>query len=293
MGILATNEFEDPWMDEGINSFWEARIMDHYWGEKSGMIDHPFLKVSDKTTARSSYVYSPDRQVISNKEFSWNYPSGTYSMMSYMKTSTWLYTMMGIIGEETTNEAFREYYKRWAFKHPAPKDFIDVVSEVVKKNYGDKFGPDMNWFFDQTLYGTGICDYKVAGFWFYRQDTAKVKADTTEALSNAKPVADSLYKCLVELQRLGEVMLPVEVLVHFTNGHEVLKSWDGKERYKNLEFMSNSGIKWVKLDPEYKIRMDVNFINNSKTYETDNVPVRKFTNKFISFLQFFISTITL
>ncbi len=41
MGILATNEFEDPWMDEGMNSFWEARIMDHYWGEKSGMIDLP------------------------------------------------------------------------------------------------------------------------------------------------------------------------------------------------------------------------------------------------------------
>jgi hypothetical protein len=293
MGILATNEFEDPWMDEGINSFWEARIMDHYWGEKSGMIDHPFLKVADKTSARSSYVYSPNRQVISNKEYSWNYPFGTYDMMSYMKTSTWLYTMMGIIGEETTNEAFREYYKKWAFKHPAPKDFIDVVSEVVKKNYGDKFGPDMNWFFDQTLYGTGICDYKVAGFRFYRQDTAKVKADTADTLSNDSPVADSLYKCLVELQRLGEVMLPEEVLVHFINGHEALMSWDGKERYKNLEFMSNSGIEWVKIDPEYKIRMDINFINNSKTYETDNVPVQRFTNKFISFLQFFISTITL
>jgi hypothetical protein len=293
MGILATNEFEDPWMDEGINTFWEARIMDHCWGEKSGMLDHPFFKVADKTSARSSYIHSPYRQVISNKEYSWNYPFGTYDMMSYMKASTWLYTMMGIIGEGTTNEVFREYYKKWAFKHPAPKDFIDVVSEVVRKNYGDKFGPDMNWFFDQTLYGTGICDYKVAGFRFYRQDTAEVKADTTDALSIAKPVADSLYKCVVELLRLGEVMLPEEVLVHFTNGHEALMSWDGKERYKNLEFMSNSGIQWVKLDPEYKIRMDVNFINNSKTYRTDKVPVRRFTNKFISFLQFFISTITL
>ena len=174
MGILATNEFEDPWMDEGINSFWEARIMDHYWGEKSGMIDLPSLKVPDKMSARSSYVHSPYRQVISNKENSWNYPLGTYGMMSYMKASTWLFTLMGIIGEETTNDIFREYYRRWAFKHPAPKDFIDVVNDVVKKNHGDKFGPDMNWFFDQTLYGTGICDYKVASFNNYKQDTAKV-----------------------------------------------------------------------------------------------------------------------
>ena len=44
MGILASNEFEEPWMDEGINSFLEERIMDHYWGENSGMIDLPMLK---------------------------------------------------------------------------------------------------------------------------------------------------------------------------------------------------------------------------------------------------------
>jgi len=293
MGILATNEFEDPWMDEGINSFWEARIMDHYWGEKSGMIDLPSLKVADKMTARSSYVHSRDRQVVSNKEYSWNYPLGTYGMMSYMKASTWLFTLMGIIGEETTNDVFREYYRRWAFKHPAPKDFIDVVNEVVKKNHGDKFGPDMNWFFDQTLYGTGICDYRVAAFKSYKQDTAKVAVGAADTLLNIKLPVDSLYKCRVDLLRIGEVMLPVDVLVHFKDGHETLLSWNGKERYKNLEVLSNSEIRWVKIDPEYKIRMDVNFINNSLTYEPDRVPVKRMANKFISFLQFFVSAFVL
>ena len=43
--------------------------------------------------------------------------------MSYNKTATWLYTLMGIIGEETTNEVFREYYKKWAFKYPSGKRF--------------------------------------------------------------------------------------------------------------------------------------------------------------------------
>ncbi len=292
MGILATNEFEDPWMDEGMNSFWEARIMDHYWGEKSGMIDLPGLKIADKTSARSSYIYSPHRQVVSNKEYSWNYPLGTYGMMSYMKTSTWLYTMMGIIGEETTNDVFREYYRRWAFKHPAPKDFIDVVNDVVRKNHGDKFGPDMNWFFDQTLYGTGICDYKVARFDCFKQDTTKVMADNADSLA-IKPLADSLYKCEIMLQRLGEVMLPVEVLVHFTDGHETLLNWDGKERYKGIQVLSNSRIRWVKIDPEYRIRMDVNFINNSLTYDPEWIPVKRMTNKLISVLQFFVSSLVL
>lgn len=285
MGILATNEFEDPWMDEGINSFFEARILDHYWGDNSGMLDHPAFKVPDRLVARSSYVYSRNRQLITNKEYSWNYPSGTYSMMSYHKASVWLFTMMGIVGEETTNNIFREYYRRWAFKHPGPQDFIDVVNDVVKEDHGEKFGSDMNWFFDQTLYGTGICDYKVAGF-------SNIKKDTL-IINTENPEPDSLYKCLVEIQRLGEVVLPVEVLVHFSDGGELSDSWDGRDRYKHLNYFSNSQIDWVKIDPEYKILMDVNFINNSYTIKPNRVPVRRLTNKFISLLQFFVSTITL
>ncbi|NQU81601.1 MAG: M1 family metallopeptidase, partial [Bacteroidetes bacterium] len=33
MGILATNEFEEAWMDEGMNTYFESRIMDHEYGE--------------------------------------------------------------------------------------------------------------------------------------------------------------------------------------------------------------------------------------------------------------------
>ena len=125
MGILASNEFEEPWLDEGINSFWEARIVDHYYGKNSGMLDLPFFKIADKSMSRTSYLSSGSRQVISNNEYSWNYPHGTYGMMSYMKTATWLYTLMGIVGEETTNEIFREYYRKWAFRHPIRKRFCE------------------------------------------------------------------------------------------------------------------------------------------------------------------------
>lgn len=276
MGILATNEFEEPWMDEGINSFFEARIMDHYWGENSGMINHPQLKISDKSLSRAIYTRSEMRQAATNNEYSWHFPPGTYGMMSYNKTATWLYTLMGITGEETINEIFREYYRRWAFKHPAGKDFIDVVNEVVSKIHGDKFGRDMNWFFDQTLYGSGICDYKVGG------------------ISNNKyENSDSLYNSSVRLQRIGEVILPVDIMVHFSNGDEVLEKWDGQNRYKELEFTGYRKIEWVKIDPYYKIRMDVNFINNSMTLEPDNTPVRRFIIKYITIMQMIISYFTI
>jgi hypothetical protein len=294
MGILASNEFEEPWMDEGINSFWEERIMDHYWGENSGMMNHPMLKVSDKSIARMAYVLSGNRQASSNNEYSWNYAHGSYSMMSYEKTATWLWTMMGIIGEETTNEVFKEYYRRWAFKHPSAKDFISVVNDVVKKYHGDKFGPDMNWFFDQVLYGTQICDYKVAGFSNHCYEKPEGKVDAgMKPDSSFLAHSDSLYTAVAQLERIGDMMLPVDVLVHFTNGSEVLEQWDGKSRYKDYTYKGYRKIEWVKIDPEYKIRMDVNFINNSLASERNLVPVRRITDKLISIMQFFISTITL
>ena len=95
MGILASNEFEEPWLDEGVNQFWESRIMDNYYGVKTSMIDHPLLEISDQSISRSSYVNSDSRQVVTNKEYSWNYPHGTYGMMSYSKTAVCLQNSYG------------------------------------------------------------------------------------------------------------------------------------------------------------------------------------------------------
>ncbi len=295
MGILASNEFEEPWLDEGVNTFWEGRIVDHYYGINSGLIDNELFKLSDKSMSRLSYVGSESRQASSNSEFSWNYPHGTYGMMSYNKTAVILNTLMGIVGEATMNEIFHEYYKRWAFKHPSGRDFINVVNDVVVRLHGYKFGPDMNWFFDQTIYGTGICDYKVSGFFNGKvvlPEAVMVRNDSLQKpLSGSDSV--SVYKSVVELERAGEVILPVEVLIHFSNGDNVNELWDGKSRFKDFSYTGNRKIQWVKIDPEYKIKMDVNYINNSLTDEPDRVPVRRLTNKLISFMQFFITFLSL
>ena len=293
MGILASNEFEEPWLDEGVNSFWEERIIDHYFGGNSGLINDPSLIIPVITDARLSYVMSPGRQVTSNAEYSWNYPHGTYDMMSYQKTSTWLHTLMGIVGEETINDIFKEYYRKWAFKHPSGKDFVDVVNEVVKRKHGDEFGPDMNWFFEQTLYGTGICDYKVAGIYNRKYQKPQGKIETGDTLDRVWSHPDSLYTAVAQLERVGEVMLPVDVLIHFNNGEEVHEKWDGKSRFKDFTYTGYREIQWVKIDPEFKIRMDVNYINNSKTLKPNYIPIRRMINKFISFMQFYLSIILL
>ena len=294
MGILASNEFEEPWLDEGVNQYWEQRIMDHYYGDGYGLITLPFLKSSDSDNGRTAYITSESRQAATNDLPSWMYPHDTYGMMSYMKTSTWLHTLEGIIGTETMNDVFREYYRQYAFRHPSGRDFINVVSEVVRKEQGDKFGDNMNWYFDQVLYGSGICDYKVIGV-ANRKITGYsgiIEGDTV-AFAKSDRKNDTLYKAIVSIERSGDMMLPIEVRVGFDNGDEVTEQWDGKARYKDFEFLGTRKVTRAVIDPDNKIDMDVNRINNSWGRD-DNFPAsRRMMTKYVTLIQLLISMITI
>jgi len=159
MAILATNEFEEAWMDEGMNTYFETRIMDATYGEKTAFVDLAGIRIGDLEMQRNGYVYSDYRNIAESYRTAWGYEQGGYGMMSYNKPATFLNTLQRLVGEEVNEEIWKTYYKRWAFKHPATH--IDIVNEVVAKRLGNKFGQNMNWYFDQVLYGTQVCDYKV------------------------------------------------------------------------------------------------------------------------------------
>ncbi|MEA1886753.1 MAG: M1 family metallopeptidase [Bacteroidota bacterium] len=296
MGILATNEFEEPWMDEGINSYWESRIMDHYYGPGEGLISHDNFVLSDKEMQRMGYVYAANRSVSDNTPFSWQYPHGSYGVLSYQKATTWLLTMQGIVGEETMDEIFRAYYQEWAFKHPSTKDFIEIANRVVSRMHGDKYGENINWFFDQTLYGTGICDYKLAGISNHKERSFRgmVKTDTAGmVLERDDTVNDTLYTSIVRLERLGDVKLPMEVKIFFEDGTELMEYWHGMDRYMDYEYSGPSRVIKAVIDPEYKIPMDIDYINNSYTIKPDKVPQKRIVRKLLTFMQFFTHLISL
>ena len=293
MGIIASNEFEEPWLDEGVNTYWEQRISDHFYGNGYGVMSLPFFKMSDTDKGRSVYTSSPDRSAATNDLPSWLYPPGTYEMMSYEKTATWLHTLEGITGTGTTDDIFREYYRRWAFRHPSGRDFTAVADEVVRREHGDKFGENMNWYFDQVLYGNDICDYamsevtnrKIRGY------SGIIEGDTV-SYERSDFQADSLYLSTVSVERLGGITLPLDVLVHFDNGDEVLEEWDGRARYKEFEYTGTRKVNWVKIDPYGKIDLDVNRINNSWSDNPKFPASGRMMDKFIFLMQMMITLFT-
>jgi aminopeptidase N len=264
MGIIANNEFEEPWLDEGITTYFEGRIVDHYYGINSGLINLPFLKFPVISGTRMSYVNSDKKQLADNSLYSWQYPHNTYTLMAYSKPALVLHTLEGIVGTEVMDNIFREYYNKWAFRHPSGKDFIAVANKVSLQ----KRGEDLNWFFKQTIYGTDICDYKVAG----------IKNHSIDG-------SDSLYYCVAQLERTGGLKLPVEVLVSFNDGSLAIEKWDGENAVKDFTYSGNRKIVSVKIDPGYKNKLDVNYINNSISETPEMKSLSRINLKLVAFLQ--------
>lgn len=289
MGILATNEFEEAWMDEGFNSYYEARIMDHYYGKKKSFMDFMGFHFGDGEMQREGYTGMKDPMIDPDFQFSWKFKNNdSYGGITYYKTSTWMFTLEGLVGRKVMDEIMQTYFERWKYKHPCGNDFIAIVNEVVKEKLGNKFGDNMDWFFNEVLYGTDICDYKLSNISVGKLEQPAGAYDSAGAEKYYKVMRESekpIYESRVDVERLGGVVMPEEILVHFDNGKEVLETWDGKGRSHEFIYDKPEKVVWAKVDPYNKIPIDVNMINNSYTTEPESGAENKYFVKFLFWVE--------
>ena len=154
---------------------------------------------------------------------------------------------------------------------------------MVHKNHGDKLGQNMDWFFNQALYGTDLCDYTVAEISNAKTYTPTGYVDNFEDCTHEKEDKE-IYQSEVVVHRLEGMQLPVEVEIYFEDGSSELRFWDGKERAHTFGFMTNQKVIKAVVDPERKLKIDKNWINNSFVVEADKSGVRYY------FSQFFLAT---
>jgi hypothetical protein len=84
---------------------------------------------------------------------------------------------------------------------------------------------------------------------------------------------------------MEEAIVPVEILVHFDNGEEILEKWDGKSWAHDLVYERSEEVVWAQIDPEMKMLMDANLMNNSYTREPSKTSAAKYSGKFLFLLQ--------
>jgi len=276
-GMVGSNEFEEAWLDEGINTYSELKVMEKYYGKHGGSaISLLGLNIDDDALQWSGYVMKAKWDAIFKK--AWDYKRGGYGTFSYDKPALMLLTLENYLGEELMKSIIQTYFERFKFKHPDSRDFIQTVNEVS--------GEDLNWFFKQVLYGTDVLDYKIDRISVSEIPTSyKGVFGNPLAVQTDKPAADeevgderseeaesdsleTVYRSEVIAAREGEVIFPVEILVRFKDGSEKLEKWDGKERYIVLEYESSEPVTAAEVDPQRKIWLDVNFLNNGKSTRT-------------------------
>ena len=127
-GILATNERKYPWMDEGMNSYY-----DELYSRKSN--DHFNQRTADALL--ESLVATKKDQPVATASESFN--NINYGLVAYSKTARWMEWLRIEMGNEPFDKGMQEYYRRWQFKHPEPGDFKSVMEEVSGKKLDSVF----------------------------------------------------------------------------------------------------------------------------------------------------------
>lgn len=265
MQLLASNEFEEAWLDEGFNQYYQGRIMDETYGVHSSQIDWLGFRMGDLESSRDNYVHQDNPALGTSFGNTWQLPNGQYGVLTYFKTATWLRTLEGLVSRPVMDEIMQTYFNRWKFKHPCGQNFIHIVNEIVPKRLGHKYGPDMNWFFRQVLYGDNVVDYALT------------------SIKNSKRTGQR--QSVIRVQRKGDGIMPVEVLVHFDTGKEILLRWDGQSRQREFVLYENAKAVWAAIDPKHKIYMDTNLNNNSLTLEPSSAPAAKFAARFLFWIE--------
>ncbi len=285
-GIVASNEFEEAWLDEGINSYSEAKAMDRYYGSDRSMLNLGAVKMGDMEYSRISIIGLSKLDPIITR--SWEFFSGgSYAANVYAKAALTLHTLERYLGENVMAKVMKTYFERWKFHHPGSEDFFAVAEEVS--------GQNLDWFFDQFFKTPGQLDYAVDNIRSIEISDPQgiFKGELLEPGKTKDSSQEKVYKNEVVILRKGDLVFPQEILIVFDNGEEIRETWEGKGRWRRFEYIKSHKLKMAKIDPEYKIPLDINQMNNSKLLEPNKTPILKlalgitlYFQKLLTFLSF-------
>ncbi len=193
-GILASNEREHPFMDEGINSYYESRYMKEYYGSYSPY-ELPKILFNEKKQgtllenaclflARNHKDTPPDTHANEFTEIA-------YGLQAYIKTALCMSWLEQSVGTEKLDAAMQEYYRRWQFRHPYPEDLKTVLK-----------------------------DMKLHPKWFMETMQTQKKADYV--LQKAQKTREGNWA--LTIKNKGALMAPFP-LTAFQNGKEIKTEW--------------------------------------------------------------------
>ena len=232
--IVGSNERKYPWMDEGFNTFINILASQNFNNGEYKEQGDVSARLAPGTTFQMR---------LPTMDVPYTVPDVTQArnlgFAAYSKTGYGLYLLrQEILGPERFDYAFRSYIRRWAFKHPQPRDFFRTMNEVS--------GEDLSWFYQEWFFNNWLLDQSVESVAYVSQDPTKGS--------------------LITLENKGQAAMPVTAEITETGGKKTtvrlpVEIW---QRGGTWTFRANTTtpLTQVVLDPT-KILPDVNRGNNT------------------------------
>ena len=237
-GILGFNERDYPWMDEGINTFYQSLYEEKYYGDKSLIEIYvgkeiPQMRQLGITPMAQYYFpyvffarHNLDQSLaLSSDEFT----SGNYGVTVYYKSALIFRYLRDYIGANDFDTLMQGFYSEWKFKHPQPEDFIHYFTENSPK--------DVSWFFKDILYTDKQIDYAIIG---------------------VKKTGDSLK---IRVKNKGDVAVPFSISTLDEYGVIQQTQWHAGFPKKGDIYFPKGSYKQIKIDAQEQMP-EVNRNNN-------------------------------
>jgi len=162
-GIIGSNERVHPWMDEGINSYYETRYMNFHWPdlgllESRTTVDRAKLLGLDgfKSSYQNELGYLVKCRMHTDQACSLHsaeYTNANYGLIVYAKAALAFKYLESYLGTKVFDKIMQQYFANYTYKHPQPEDLKALFDANTKK--------DLNWFWQDVLGSSKQLDYAI------------------------------------------------------------------------------------------------------------------------------------
>ena len=215
-GILGSNERDNGWMDEGLNTLNEMRYMETKYPNNNYLKDgfglpkkFNFHLESFSHSDEGNYSVRMIQNLAIDQPIcthSADFTSMNYGIIMYQKTGLIFNMLRENLGDSLFDICFQQYYKQWSFKHPQPQDLQQIFEQYSHR--------DLNYIFNDLIQTTKHIDYTI---------------------TKAKPaIQDNQVGYLVKVRNVGQVTLPVPVSIIDQNNQVVETQWTVLDPNKKL-----------------------------------------------------------
>jgi hypothetical protein len=278
-GLFASNEYAQPWLDEGMNTTADIIAYHDIYGEDPWIAQLMGHKMTTSDMVRMSIMQSSLLDPVDQDAGAYLNDVGGYGSMVYQKTAAIFLTLRNLVGVEEYNKAIGAYAAAARFRHPKGMQlesiFVEQLGEKVAM-VGDG-GPgtvylDVQDFFDQALRDVSECDFAVhrltnsplvGSIGWHRDDHGELieteaPDDFDEGVSKLED--DQVQGTLV-VHRKGDFRVPVEVMVEFSDGSRERLVWSGQSRTGVFRWPGKR-VRMAVVDPERKLWIESRRLDN-------------------------------